>query len=74
MDRSDEATPVKTVFITGLPDDVTVREIYILFIRQEGYEGAVLKPMGRHVRQHQQKKIGINNNLLFSHQIGKKDS
>ncbi|KAH7279264.1 hypothetical protein KP509_37G012600 [Ceratopteris richardii] len=38
---------VRTLFISGLPDDVKEREIYNLFRGQRGYESCQLKYTGR---------------------------
>ncbi|KAL5469296.1 hypothetical protein EMCRGX_G030538 [Ephydatia muelleri] len=38
---------VRTLFVSGLPMDVKLREVYLLFRPYEGYEGAFLKVIGR---------------------------
>jgi hypothetical protein len=38
---------VKTLFLSGLPDDIKEREIYNLFRNFEGYESCQLKYSGR---------------------------
>ncbi|XP_031476294.2 U2 small nuclear ribonucleoprotein B'' isoform X2 [Nymphaea colorata] len=39
--------PIKTIFISGLPDDVKPREIHNLFRRRYGFESCQLKYTGR---------------------------
>lgn len=38
---------VKTLFLSGLPDDIKEREIYNLFRTYKGYESCQLKYSGR---------------------------
>jgi hypothetical protein len=38
---------VKTLFLSGLPDDIKEREIYNLFRTHKGYESCQLKYSGR---------------------------
>jgi len=38
---------IRTIFLTGLSEDVTPRELHLMFLRDQDYEGCVLKQMGR---------------------------
>jgi len=38
---------IRTIFLTGLAEDVTPRELHLMFLRDQDYEGCVLKQMGR---------------------------
>ena len=44
---SPSAEEVKTLFISGLPNDIKEREIYNLFRSHQGYESSQLKYSGR---------------------------
>lgn len=44
---SKEQNDIKTLFVSGLPDDVKAREIHNLFRRRLGFESCQLKYTGR---------------------------
>lgn len=43
----NEQNDIKTLFVSGLPDDVKAREIHNLFRRRHGFESCQLKYTGR---------------------------
>ncbi|XP_060205868.1 uncharacterized protein LOC132633455 [Lycium barbarum] len=45
--NSNEQNDIKTLFVSGLPDDVKAREIHNLFRRRHGFESCQLKYTGR---------------------------
>lgn len=45
--NNDQKKEIKTLFVSGLPDDVKAREIHNLFRRRPGFESCQLKYTGR---------------------------
>lgn len=45
--NNNEQNDIKTLFVSGLPDDVKAREIHNLFRRRHGFESCQLKYTGR---------------------------